>query len=1120
MKTLWMAVALSIMTLQPATAQLKIAIEAHKSAIVNLDSPDETAIEPFPGDTLPGTNFNLSYISFDLTALPPGSRIADASVSVFDLEPNFSEDFNTIGLLNVAADWDSSTMSFNQAVELYGAAIVQNQDGANVVGFNSEKLLWSGKAKMDNLNAPGSASVNSTRNFESVDPFTLEDLVEALNAAVSTGDGFVTLAIYGDFPYDNLMTGINYPEEAGPTLTLTLGDDSALGFRSVYNFDNGDLDGWEQVMTSTMANGPTALGLISTADPAVGNSVPPLPLSGTTFIGPVPFEAEDGTNTRDQAHETLILRSPEFTIYPNGQISFALIGGSKPNFDLADVNANGLPSASSGSGPIGVALREVSSGDYLTFHTRSENGGQFWETITLGEQQLAGLVKEDETYTLDFIDANSGGWGWAGLDSVVVQEGTPVLNYNFDDKTLQGWQVVAASTTPNGPAQLGVISDSDPAVGNSVPPLPLTAPSFIGPVPFEAEDGTNTRDQAHETLILRSPEFTIYPNGQISFALIGGAKPNFDMEAINANGLPATSSGSGAIGVALRQVSSGDYLTFNSRAEDGGQFWETITLGEDVLSGKVQDNEKYTLDFIDFSSGGWGWAGLDSVQIRQGTPDKNYNFDDGTTQGWTSFRKSTTANGPTELGIISISDPAVGNSVPPLPLSAPSFIGPVPFEAEDGTNTRDQAHETLVFRSPEFNLFKNGQISFALIGGSKPTFDMAAINSQGLPAQSSGSGSIGVALRNASTDQYLTYNSRTEDGGQFWETITLDSSVLAPIVDENAMYTLDFIDFHNGGWGWAGLDNVSIKPGRRTSNGGGNGGPDDDGKQPVLGVTPIVPEGLTDAGTPYEAPGMYPYRLTAANVDISLPVGTTLGGDGSNDMKVKFPSMGPIDWTDARHNEGDIAFNIGAATPGVSAPDEFREHRPGGGDPLDGTTFAWTVDNRHGVGFATTRANGFDNQDLLADGSPVGTRYGVAYFSHQFRSGFGYSPVDGVFGNGNFASDTLLGIIGQPDEAVFDIALSFFPYSEGWIAGQIVGGLDVDPFVSRAPVQFLNQANGGSIGYGVEPSLIQWFDANNALNLMRALPNSPCPAFRMRLKMGCCLSPHRMVPPTPKLLEP
>ena len=49
-----------------------------------------------------------------------------------------------------------------------------------------------------------------------------------------------------------------------------------------------------------------------------------------------------------------------------------------------------------------------------------------------------------------------------------------MLSYDFDDKTLQGWTQVLVSET--GPTELGVISIDDPAVGNSVPPTPLSMP--------------------------------------------------------------------------------------------------------------------------------------------------------------------------------------------------------------------------------------------------------------------------------------------------------------------------------------------------------------------------------------------------------------------------------------------------------------------------------------------------------------------------------------------------------------------------------------------------------------------------------------------------------------------
>ncbi len=801
-------------TSNAAAVTVRIPLEAYDTG--NADAAFPADAHPAPDDQLLeiwGHMELLSYLAFDLSQLPQGFEIVGALVSVFDIEPDF-EDEVEIALLDVPADWDRATLTYDIAVAQYGAMPATDDEGP-IAAFDPAKLLWLGKAVMDNQDEPGEATTGSRREMQSVSPYEESDLVTALQEERIHGDGLVTLAIRGTTRNNNQILGINYDNsEKGPTLMLTLAVSGGSGTTTTYDFDNGTLDDWTQVWGSTMAGGPTELGLISEDDPAVGNSVPPLPDSTPSFVGPVPFEAEDGTNTRDQAHESLLIRSPEFRIYPNGQISFALIGGSHPNFDINDINANGFPDLSSTNGAIGVALRRVSDDQYLDFYSRSESGSQFWETLTLGEEELATLVSGDEMYTLDFMDYHHGGWGWGAMDSVVIVEGTPITLYDFDDRTLQGWTQVWGSETENGPTELGLISEDDPAVGNSVPPLPLTSPSFIGPVPFEAEDGTNTRDQAHESLLIRSPEFRIYPNGQISFALMGGSHPNFDINDINANGFPDLSSTNGAIGVALRRVSDDQYLDFYTRSESGSQFWETLTLGEEELSTLVSGDEMYTLDFMDYHHGGWGWGALDSVVIIEGTPITHYDFDDRTLQGWTQVWDSDTENGPTELGLISEDDPAVGNSVPPLPDSSPSFIGPVPFEAEDGTNTRDQAHESLLIRSPEFRIYPNGQISFALIGGSHPNFDIEDINTNGFPDASSSNGAIGVALRRVSDDQYLSFYTRSESGSQFWETLTLGEEELATLVSGDETYTLDFMDYHHGGWGWGALDSVLIIEGR------------------------------------------------------------------------------------------------------------------------------------------------------------------------------------------------------------------------------------------------------------------------------------------------------------------
>lgn len=815
-------VVLSLSVLSPQIhAQLTMSQEATRSAVVDAVCPTCVTADLYPSpyaeQTLPGIQEALSYVGFDLAALlPEGAVITSATLDVFDLNTDVDDQFLYVALMNVPSDWDPETLTLDEAKKRYGA-VTSNTPSPNVRA-NARRALWQGEVAMDLESLPGQSTAKRAI-VQSSDGSSDEDLVAALNSTLSEGDGFASFIFYGKTLDDNSMVGIDFGDgEAGPTLTLKLAGGGDAGKTVVYDFDGTDAADWEAVSESTTEGGPNHLGLIHTEDPKVGDSVPPQPLTGSGFVGPIPFESENGSNARDQAHQTLVYRSPEFTMGLNGRISFALIGGAKPNFDLEEINANRLPEDSSTNGAIGVALRHAASNKYVSFHARSEDGSQSWETIVLDAGTLDSLIEPGQAYTLDFIDSFHGGWGWAGLDNVIIQQGIRITRFDFDDETLQGWTVVQGSEEANGPNRLDVISQNDPTTGNSVPPTALNAPAFVGPIPFEADDGTNTRDQPHHTLVLRSPPFSLYPNGRISFALIGGAHASLDLDEVNANGLPDVSSGNGVIGVALRQVSTGHYLTFSARSESGSQAWETIILDQDDLRGRVAFGETYTLDFIDSHSGGWGWAGLDDVIIQEGTPIIQYDFDDETLQGWTQEGVSET--GPTELGVISIHDPTVGNSVPPAPLNAPAFVGPLPFEDPNGDNTRDQAHATLVLRSPPFSLYPDGEISFALIGGAHTTFDLEEVNANGLPEASGGGGAIGVALRDDQTGHYLAFYGRSESGSQSWETIILTAEDLAGLIEEGARYTLDFIDSHSGGWGWAGLDDVIIRPGNVPDTGG------------------------------------------------------------------------------------------------------------------------------------------------------------------------------------------------------------------------------------------------------------------------------------------------------------
>lgn len=77
--------------------------------------------------------------------------------------------------------------------------------------------------------------------------------------------------------------------------------------------------------------------------------------------------------------------------------------------------------------------------------------------------------------------------------------------------------------------------------------------------------------------------------------------------------------------------------------------------------------------------------------------------------------------------------------------------------------------------------------------------------------------------------------------------------------------------------------------------------------QPV----PSDPEGMAMGGSP----GQYPTTVSATNIQVDQFTPAVLGGTNSDNLRVTFPSGGPIEWTSSRMNEGDIALSIGPGNP-------------------------------------------------------------------------------------------------------------------------------------------------------------------------------------------------------------
>lgn len=224
-----------------------------------------------------------------------------------------------------------------------------------------------------------------------------------------------------------------------------------------------------------------------------------------------------------------------------------------------------------------------------------------------------------------------GSWGWLVQKgaTIIQTDNTPQLvtylesrglrslstgfsfqEYNFDDGTTQGWKNTMTST--QGVAEYVVTSDNQ---GDRI--YAKSGSYTAQPSPFGSRDGT------HETVVFSSPEFRLPLSDQYSFmqfSLLGGTGGAATAPADYAS-LPANSSASGFMGVALRRVSDGAYLLSARRSSSAqGSSWQTFTWDwSDLMDATTGDDEqtKYRLDLIDGYSGGWGWVVLDSVLLPE-----------------------------------------------------------------------------------------------------------------------------------------------------------------------------------------------------------------------------------------------------------------------------------------------------------------------------------------------------------------------------------------------------------------------------------------------------------------------------------------------------------------------
>jgi hypothetical protein len=424
----------------------------------------------------------------------------------------------------------------------------------------------------------------------------------------------------------------------------------------------------------------------------------------------------------DGAHQTMWIRSPEFTLNGAGNLTAWLTGGSQtwnsgvhPMANTSDVPANSL----NGNGFMGIALRQVESGNFVALRGLPENIPFGWTQVTIPAAELAPYANDGKSYTLDFIDARHGGFGLIALDSVtipgevagnqaptisvipnqsiprnantgaiaftigddttapqdlilakassnptlvptanivfggsgtnrtvtvtpatgLVGEATITITvsdgaastprsfllsvfgerivFDFDDGTLQGWEVV--STDALGRQLFAIVPPASPAPNIT----PQAGGHFLGlQVPaFTMDPPAYTQDSGHDTLWMRSPEFKLSGSGEnLSAWLCGGHGYSADATGKLVANVPAQAFDDPGnaifpsfLGIALRNVDTGVFVLAGTKASPGSD-WQQVTFTAAQLAALDQD-ATYTLDLLDVRQGGWGWVNLDTVAI-------------------------------------------------------------------------------------------------------------------------------------------------------------------------------------------------------------------------------------------------------------------------------------------------------------------------------------------------------------------------------------------------------------------------------------------------------------------------------------------------------------------------
>ena len=335
------------------------------------------------------------------------------------------------------------------------------------------------------------------------------------------------------------------------------------------DFSDGTLQGWQVI---SQGGGPNALVAASESGRIATG---PCLTTSKTLLG--------GGFTGDNVHAPIIVRSPTFVITNAGWITWTTVGG----------NDTGTVDPGTGTGPypagaMGVTLVEADTGNRIM----SDQLTQF-ATILNKWFDVSSLANLGTRYYLELVDNFGGPWGYAEWDNVHIPgQVVPMLTYNFNDGTMQDWQVISQGGGPNAlpSASWNNLLGADQCLSTA----------------RTTSDGGFTGDDVHSPIVVRSPTFTINAGATvITWSTVGGSAGGTVDPGTGTDPYP-----DGAMGVALVEAATGDRIMsdrLNQEDAVGRKSFDVSILADNGTS--------YYLEVVDNFSGGWGYGEWDDFTI-------------------------------------------------------------------------------------------------------------------------------------------------------------------------------------------------------------------------------------------------------------------------------------------------------------------------------------------------------------------------------------------------------------------------------------------------------------------------------------------------------------------------